>query len=315
MGIASIPSAAGAALEPYYQKFTTSGTFTLPSGYGVNKPLLVTVQVIGGGGGGTWSRMNSGTLTVPAGANINGGFNSYFGNSGSFIFNLPAKNDVAFATYDSVNVNNGAGGGSGGLAQTQMYLTSNLTITVGAAGTRPAIASPNNLSIMNNYNGPVSGNTMTISGGDYNFGGRANFDVNGGGTGGTSTAGAVSAIGGGGATTGNVQIDTAPQLYLSPGGVSNTSVNQAATHNANATVNNVNSNAVGTAGQPAGSAGDAVPLLGTVAGGSGSATPVYGSFGIGGIKSDGATHSGVEGTGGGHGSVGSSGAVILTWWQ
>jgi hypothetical protein len=42
---------------------------------------------------------------------------------------------------------------------------------------------------------------------------------------------------------------------------------------------------------------------------------VYGAFGVGGIKTDGATHTGVEGTGGGFGSIGASGAVIITWWQ
>jgi hypothetical protein len=314
MALQQIPEPSSAGLQPKYQKFTSSGTFTLPSGYGAGKPLLVNIQVIGGGGGGSWSRMNAATLTAPAGTNLNGTSSSYFGNNGTFIFNCAAKNDIAFAVYDAVNVNNGSGGGSGGLSQTQMYLTSNLTITVGAAGTRASIATPSNLSFFTNYGGPTSGNAMQITP-DNTFGARANFDVNGGGSGGTSTAGALSATGGNPANTGNVQIDTALQNYNTQSSVGNGSVNQAANYNANATVNAINGNASGTAGQPAGSAGDAVPLLGTVAGGSGTATPVYGSFGIGGVKTDGAAHTGVEGTGGGMGSVGSSGAVILTWWE
>jgi len=71
----------------------------------------------------------------------------------------------------------------------------------------------------------------------------------------------------------------------------------------------------GTGGSPAGTTGKATPLLGTIAGGSSDTTPVRGSFGIGGISTDGATSTGVEGTGAGAGSIGGSGAVILTWWQ
>lgn len=44
--------AASAGLVKYSQLFTSSGTFTLPSGYSSTNPLFVDVIVVGGGGGG-----------------------------------------------------------------------------------------------------------------------------------------------------------------------------------------------------------------------------------------------------------------------
>lgn len=44
--------AGAAGLTKYTQLFTSSGTFTLPSGYGSTNPLFVDVVIVGGGGGG-----------------------------------------------------------------------------------------------------------------------------------------------------------------------------------------------------------------------------------------------------------------------
>ena len=78
MPTSSIPASGGGGLIPKYQKFTSSGTFTLPDGYGALKPLVITIQVIGGGGGG------SGSFTA-AGANTAIGVvlkrNDYFGDT------------------------------------------------------------------------------------------------------------------------------------------------------------------------------------------------------------------------------------------
>lgn len=53
MGIAVFPApSAGGLSVQKTQTFTSSGTFTLPSGYGVSKPLIVTLEICGGGGGG-----------------------------------------------------------------------------------------------------------------------------------------------------------------------------------------------------------------------------------------------------------------------
>jgi hypothetical protein len=177
-----------------------------------------------------------------------------------------------------------------------MYLTSNLTITCGAAGARPATAT------LTTTNQRLT-NTETFNAGqarNYNLGisGQAP-----GGTGGTSTAGAVSATGGTGGNFNTLNVNV----------TWNQAPNQTQTGTANAT--NPANFTSGPAGQPAGSIGDAVPLLGALAGGSGNATPVYGAFGVGGKRGDTTTHTGVEGTGGGVGSIGASGAVIITWWQ
>lgn len=51
MGLSVIPAPAS-GLVKYTQLFTSSGTFTLPSGYGSTNPLFVDVVVVGGGGGG-----------------------------------------------------------------------------------------------------------------------------------------------------------------------------------------------------------------------------------------------------------------------
>lgn len=265
MPTSSIPSGGGGGLEPKYQKFTSSGTFTLPDGYGAAKPLLVTIQVIGGGGGGG-AQFIYGTGT----ANIN--WSNYFGDNRT----------VAFSNANTSPAQPGSGGGSGGLCATQLYLTSNLTITCGAAGARAAGAGTTVNINTGNYGSPYSTNPAGSMG---TYTGRT------GGTGGTTTASVLQATGGvGGSGPDNLQMYQDGNWAHQ--GISN-----------------------GGGGTPAGTTGMATPLLGTLAGGSSSSTPIRGSFGVGGISTDTTTATGAEGTGGGFNSIGAPGAVILTWWQ
>jgi hypothetical protein len=308
MPTSSIPASGGGGLTPRYQKFTSSGTFNLPDGYGAEKPLVITIQVIGGGGAGTGS---IGTLAVGSGS-VRIARVDYFGDTHATFPQNVGTSVVGTTTTDISTNLNGAGGGSGGIAQTQMSLTGPLTITVGAAGARV-----------------TSGNTYTVNlwqndqwgrGGSNNTSAR-NFNVTpvtasgsvvmaAGGTGGTSTAGAVSATGGAGGNAGNWGLGTTTIAF--PADVGINSANAVGPYNAVPALTNANSGA-GVGGQPAGTTGGAVPLLGALAGGSGTTTPVYGSFGISGKKGDLGTHTGVEGTGGGYGSIGASGAVIITY--
>lgn len=298
MGVANVPAASAAGLQPKYQKFTSSGTFTLPTGYGVSKPLLVNIQVIGGGGGG--SGFNNTTSSAATFAyNINLLKANYFGYVGNFTGNFNPWS----GTYQ------GKSGGSGGLAQTQMYLTSNLSITVGAAGTRAGNTfSPTAWNAFNSGTDNTSGgNEASWRNNTYNnwinTNNQTSFTFPAGSSGGTTTAGSLSSTGGNAANSGNIAnnfraSDTGDFPY--PSQFVNASFN---------------SGSVGNGGVPAGTAGDATPLLGTIAGGSTNATSVKGSFGVGGIFGDGGTSTGVDGTGGGANSTAASGAVILTWWE
>jgi len=296
MAIQTIPAAAaGGGVEPYYQKFTSSGTFTLPAGYGVSKPLLVNIQVIGGGGGGVGPTVRA-SSGVSLFSNAHG---SYFGTSSTQNFVPSANRD-----YDISNLN-AKGGGSGGIAATQMYLTSNLTITVGAAGAIGNVSIMNgrglesNAASSNVYNSTNFSSTFSISGAGV------------GGTGGTTTAGSVSSAGGVGSLVlaGNISV-----TYTN--GVVSGNNNNSTVIPVNAiTVNTFNNSTGGAGGTPSGTQGDATPLLGTLAGGSGNTTSVFGSFGIGGKRGDSNTNTGVEGTGGGAYAISAPGAVILTWWE
>ena len=316
MPTSSIPASGGGGLIPKYQKFTSSGTFTLPDGYGAAKPLVITIQVIGGGGGGSGS-------FVAAGANSAIGVQlrrvDYFGDThATFPVNVGTSYPLGGTATDmSLNVN-GWGGGSGGIAQTQMALTGPLTITVGAAGTRSTANNVGNTTNLRFTSWGRGGSNNTGAGSNFNTevtGSGGSYATNAGGTGGTSTAGAVSATGGAGGAAGNFALAnnftvTFPSdVGVNTGnGVGPFSSSPLSPLSVNVSAGN------GSAGQPAGSAGSATPLLGALAGGSGTTTPVYGAFGVGGKRGDLGTHTGVEGTGGGYGSIGASGAVIISYW-
>jgi hypothetical protein len=309
MPTSSIPASGGGGLIPKYSKFTSSGTFTLPDGYGAAKPLVISIQVIGGGGAGSGSL---GALNVTAN-NVMMRRVDYFGNdNGVFPVNI-GTSAIGNYNFDMSNNLNGWGGGSGGIAQTQMALTGPLTITVGAAGTRAA--TPNTY-VVNAWHVDEwgRGGSNTTGARNYNIVPRTasgSAAVSAGGSGGTSTAGAVSATGGNGGNAGNFNIRG--QVTF-PTDQSINATNSIGPYTTIPTFLNHDSSNHGTAGQPAGTAGGATPLLGALAGGSGSTTPVYGAFGVGGKKGDAGTHTGVEGTGGGYGSIAASGAVIISYW-
>ena len=177
MGSSTIPAGgAGGGLEPKYQKFTSSGTFTLPDGYGAAKPLLINIQIIGGGGGGVRETLVTSNVS-PIGTYTASG---YFGNGG----------------VGNVNWVGGVGtsagpGGSGGIAATQMYLTSNLTINANLG--RMWNDSDNANRVLSNYN------SINASGGTGGFS-QAGSVKSGGGVGATGTGTIVAyAENGGGA--------------------------------------------------------------------------------------------------------------------
>lgn len=90
--------AGAAGLTKYTQMFTTSGTFTLPSGYSSTNPLFARVLVVGGGGGGGGG-----------GGNVSG-------------YLYPGRG--------------GGGGGSGcAFLYDEMPIFANTTVTIGAGGT------------------------------------------------------------------------------------------------------------------------------------------------------------------------------------
>lgn len=326
MGVSTIPASGGGGLRPRYQKFTSSGTFTLPDGYGAANPLLVTIQVIGAGGGGTGARI-LGNSTFNKNTSFTGSFNSYFGNGNNITINTVTGPSAAPGSLTGINnINIGGSGGSGGIAQTQLSLTSNLVITVGAAGARAAEATVNTASQFGTPNFTDFSYTGVFQ--DFtNNSGLATYTnennignvwlgqstaVTAGGTGGTTTAGSISAAGGVGANGGTIVVRTVTEQpwNFQRYGTQNQAFNFGNTWQVVQYQNSTN----GAGGSPAGTAGSATPLLGTIAGGSKTTTPVFGSYGVGGIKTDANTATGVEGTGGGFDSVGAPGAVILTWW-
>jgi hypothetical protein len=93
MGIQTIPAASGSLIRKS-QTFTSSGTFTLPAGYGAGQPLIIDAEVCGGGGG---------------------------GGSGAY--------NAAGAPYGG-----GGGGSGVTSVFTGISLTANATITIGAGG-------------------------------------------------------------------------------------------------------------------------------------------------------------------------------------
>ena len=328
MGVSTIPSGGGGGLRPKYQKFTSSGTFTLPDGYGAANPLLVTIQVIGAGGGGTGARMTNNTNFNKA-TSYTGSYNTYFGNGNNLTVNTVTGPTAAAGAITGLNtINTGGAGGSGGIAQTQLSLTSNLTITVGAAGTR---ANANTSNVFDTFAPAGFTGIGSYIGTEHNFtnnsalnswtheSGGANVfifkqeNVSAGGTGGTTTAGSISAAGGVGANGGAIYTKTVTEQPMNFGRYA--SQNIAWNFGNTYEVLQRNASTSGAGGSPAGTSGAATPLLGTIAGGSISANSIFGSYGVGGVKNDGGTSTGVEGTGGGFDSIGAPGAVILTWWQ
>jgi hypothetical protein len=104
MGIQVFPAAGGGVVLKT-QTFTSSGTFTLPSGYGASNPLIVDLEICGGGGGGG-----------------SGGASSTFQSGGG-----------------------GGGGSGVVALYKGVSLTSNATITIGAGGAGGAAVAPDSI--------------------------------------------------------------------------------------------------------------------------------------------------------------------------
>lgn len=99
--------AAGQQKIPYYQVLTSTGTWTLPSGYGAGNPLTVYAVCIGGGGGGGSGATGGSSMSTSSG----GGYYAYaYGGRG------------------------GAGGSGGQVATATLTLTGNVSYTIGAGG-------------------------------------------------------------------------------------------------------------------------------------------------------------------------------------
>lgn len=74
MSVSQLKSSSGTSGKTLYvQKFTGSGTFTLPSGYGAGSPLTVEALVVGGGGGCAGTISVSGTTQYNVGGAGGGG--------------------------------------------------------------------------------------------------------------------------------------------------------------------------------------------------------------------------------------------------
>ena len=134
MGIAVIPAAGGGVIRKQ-TTFTSSGTFTLPAGYGVGQPLVVDIELCGGGGGGGGGALNNTNITV-------GG---------------------------------GGGGGSGiTMLYSNVSLTANATVTVGAAGSGgAAVTGSNNAGNVGTSGGTSDVNSLYYApGGGYGANGR-----------------------------------------------------------------------------------------------------------------------------------------------
>lgn len=107
MGISVFPAAGGGVVRKQ-TSFTSSGTFTLPAGYGAGQPLIVDIEICGGGGGGGSGSAETATST---GGGTGGG-------SG------------VVAVYKDIS------------------LTANATITIGAGGTGGTAVSGNSYGIV-----------------------------------------------------------------------------------------------------------------------------------------------------------------------
>jgi hypothetical protein len=133
--------AAGQQRIPYYQVLTSTGTWTLPSGYGSGNPLTLYVVCIGGGGGAG----SGGTGGIAMSTSAGGGYYAW-GEGGR----------------------GGAGGNGGQVATGTLTVTGNISYTIGAGGSGGAAkAYSGNVNdgwyAGQNGNAGASGGTTTFS--------------------------------------------------------------------------------------------------------------------------------------------------------
>lgn len=124
MGIEVFPAAAGGLSVKKAQTFVSSGTFTLPSGYGASKPLVVDLIICGGGGGGGGG--NSNTTANP-------GYGGGSGGSGCVAW----FNNVSLTANATITIGAGGSGGAAG--------TTNSGSSVGGTGGDGGVTNVNSL--------------------------------------------------------------------------------------------------------------------------------------------------------------------------
>ena len=129
--------AAGGGVSLQQTLFTSSGTFTLPTGYGASKPLIVDLEIVGGGGGG--------------GSGVSQAANSYGGGGGGSGITAVYKG-ISLTSNATITIgaggtggaavatgNNGVNGNSGGTTD----VNSIYYAPGGGFGTRGLITSAN----------------------------------------------------------------------------------------------------------------------------------------------------------------------------
>jgi hypothetical protein len=270
-----------------YQEFTSSGTWTKPSGC-----TFYYAEVIGGGGGGGGGRSG----LVSTGRAGGGG-----GSGGTRVFRWGLIADLG--ATESVVI--GAGGTAGASVTGQ---------TNGGAGGSGGTSSFGSVLFAPGGGGGNGGGTGTTSGGTIGFRGNAAFGAGfagaGGGTTATagSTAGSIGAYGPGGGGGGG-SISTADALLAAAAGGSGSAINTSAT-----TATTGGGGAAGTAGG-AGSVGTSASDGGgggassiTAAAGAGAA----GTFPGGGGGGGGAVLNGAGASGAG--AAGANGVVRIWCW-
>jgi len=163
MGIAVFPAPSSALIQKS-QTFNSSGTFTLPAGYGAGQPLIISALVCGGGGGGGGGGFDSAGSTGGGGGGGGSGVATFFEN-------------ISLTANATITIGAGGSGGTG---------TSSARGNMGASG-----GSSNINSLFNSPGGGGGGfgGTNSFSGGrgfsvnsfGYNIQGGQSTSVNGGG--------------------------------------------------------------------------------------------------------------------------------------
>jgi hypothetical protein len=166
--------AAGGGVSLQQTTFTSSGTFTLPTGYGVSKPLIVDLEIVGGGGGG--------------GSGVSQAANSYGGGGGGSGITVVYKS-IPLTANATITIgaggaggaavasgNNGINGNSGGTTD----VNSIYYAPGGGFGTRGLITAANL------YGGYIDSHGFNV------FGGYASTNGGVGGAGGSGGAYALS---------------------------------------------------------------------------------------------------------------------------
>lgn len=191
MGSNVYPAAAGGLSVKKVQTFTSSGTFTLPSGYGASKPLIVDLIISGGGGGG-----GGGASNIAA----SNGFGGGGGGSGCVAF----FNDIALTANATITIGAGGSGGAAG--------ATNNSTSAGGTGGDGGVTNVNSLFYAPGGAGGLGGRSASTS----QFGNNIRsygFYIQGSGSGTNRNPGR----GGSGGSAGAGSTDSSPSLTVHGG--------------------------------------------------------------------------------------------------